>query len=159
MPHNRVLLVNTSGLRSPQWSLYDLKRSFEKVSLWILPRGGNREHPSNLRIVAPFMVPYNTVALVRAYNRSRVVRTVRAAMKAWSMTSPILLATLPNAADYVGSFDESLVVYYCVDDFTLWPGMNQPELVRGLETDLQEKADLVVAVSDSLCGTRANGRS
>ena len=159
LAHNRVLWVNTIGLRTPKLCLYDLKRSFGKLASWFLPQGKKGGLPPNLRIVAPLMIPYNTVASVRAYNRSCVVRTVREAMKAWGMENPIFLATLPNAADYVGCFDESLVVYYCVDDFTVWPGMNQPELVRGLEADLLNKADMVIAVSDSLCDTRSNGRS
>ena len=159
LPHNRVLWVNTIGLRTPRLCLYDLKRSLGKLTSWILPKGEKGELHPNLRIVAPFMVPYNTVAPVRAYNRFRVVHSVRAAMKAWGIENPVFLATLPNAADYVGFFGESLVVYYCVDDFTLWPGMNQPKMVQGLEADLLDKADLVIAVSDTLCATRANGRT
>ena len=119
---------------------------------------GRSEPPKNPYRISPFMIPYNTIKVVRACNRRGVVRAVRRAMDHLGMRSPILLATLPDAGDYAGSFNEILTVYYCVDDFTLWPGMNQPELVRDMEAKLLAKADLVVAVSESLSETRATPR-
>ena len=114
--------------------------------------------PENPYRVSPFMIPYNTINAVRACNRRSVVRAVRRAMDRLGMRSPILLATLPDAGDYAGCFNEILTVYYCVDDFTLWPGMNQPELVRDMEAKLLAKADLVVAVSEYLAETRVTPR-
>lgn len=152
----KILWVNTIGLRTPRLTIYDLKRSLEKIRSWVTP-GKMEEHtplPPNLRVLSPVMIPFGNISAARAFNRRSVVRAVRAAAREWQMENPVLLATLPNAADYTGCFNESLVVYYCVDDFTLWPGMNQPELVRELEDSLLARADLTVAVSDSLCASR-----
>lgn len=160
LPYNKVLWVHTIGLRTPRLSWYDAKRSVEKLLSWLRPgpktdRGETSDAlPPNLRIVSPVMVPFNNIAAVRAWNRASVVRSVTEAMQAWGMCSPILLATLPNASDYLGLLGEKIAVYYCVDDFVHWPGMNQPELVHGMEQALLKKADLVVVTSQALRETR-----
>ncbi len=156
LPHNRMLWVQTIGLRTPRLTLYDLRRSAEKLLSWCAPRaaGGRESLPANLRLLSPVMLPFNRVPGVRALNRESVARAVSRAMRDAGMQSPILLATLPDAGDYAGRFGESLVVYYCVDDFTQWPGMDQPELVRDMENKLLAKADLVAAVSENLRATR-----
>ncbi len=161
LPGNRLLWVNTIGLRSPRLCWYDLTRAAEKIRSWVLPKPtpGPEPLPENLRVLSPVMLPFNTIPAVRAANRRTVLHTVRRAMREMDMRSPILLATVPNAADYTGHLGEELTVYYCVDDFTLWPGMNQPELVKELEKKLLAKADLVIAVSDALTATRHNGRT
>jgi glycosyltransferase involved in cell wall biosynthesis len=153
LPHNRVLWVNTIGLRLPRLSLYDVKRAAGKIASWT----SNSPHetlPGNLRIISPVMIPFNNVSSVRNFNRWNVVRTVRKAMDEWDLRNPIFLATVPNASEYIGYFDECLVSYYCVDDFTVWPGMNLPGLVMEFEKKLLEKADIVMAVSDELYSTK-----
>lgn len=160
LPGNRLLWVNTIGMRTPRLTLYDIKRSIDKIVSWTRPRTAAKAEQThaNLRILSPVMIPYNTIGPVRAFNRQNVVRAVRNAMRNWGMRSPVLLATQPLASEYAGLLGERLVVYYCVDDFTLWPGMNQPGLVRAMEDALLRKADLIVAVSDSLCASRRNGK-
>lgn len=161
LPGNRLLWVNTIGLRTPRLTLYDVKRSLGKIASWLKPHAGKAAWSlhDNLRVISPVMIPYNTIGPIRAFNRESVVRRVRKAAREWGFTNPLLLTTQPLAADYIGRLDERLAVYYCVDDFTLWPGMNQPELVRAMEETLVSQSDLVVAVSDSLRGSRSNGKS
>ena len=157
---NRLLWVHTIGLRTPRLSWYDLKRSIGKVRSWLVPATETEplDLPANLRIVSPVMLPFNSVKSVRDWNRASVVRTVGKAMEELGMRSPILLATLPNASEYSGAFGERLTVYYCVDDFVHWPGMNQPELVRAMEESLLQQADLVVVTSSGLQQTRKDRR-
>lgn len=157
LPHNRLLWVHTIGLRTPELTLYDLRRSLEKACSWLRPRPKNSHAslPDNLHILSPVMIPYNRIPAVRVFNRASVTHSVRRAMGGLGMRSPILLATVPNAADYAGRFGEALTVYYCVDDFTVWPKMNQPELVREMEGSLLAKSDLVAAVSQSLRDSRS----
>jgi glycosyltransferase involved in cell wall biosynthesis len=153
LPHNRVLWVNTIGMRLPRLCLYDVKRAVGKMASWA-SRSPQESLPDNLRIISPVMIPYNNVPPVRSINRWNVVRAVRNAMAEWSFQDPIFLATVPNASDYIGYFYECIVLYYCVDDFIVWPGMNLPNLVMEFENRLLEEADIVMAVSDELCSTK-----
>lgn len=158
LPGNRILWVNTIGMRLPRISLYDVKRAAEKLRSWTNPAPA-AALPQGLHVVSPVMVPFAPLAPVRAFNRHSVVRAVARASRALGLRNPILLATVPNAADYVGRCGESLVVYYCVDEFSVWPGMNLPDMVRRLEADLLRNADLVMAVSDELVARKSNGRT
>ena len=164
---NRILWVNTIGLRTPRLTVYDLTRSLQKITSWLRPLHPEAPQeainlPPNLRVIAPVMIPFNNLPPIRAFNRSSVVKAVRRAIgewsnSGWSARASILLATVPNAADYLGLLGEGLTVYYCVDDFTLWPGMNQPEMVRSMEETLLARADLVVTTSQSLQQSRTRG--
>ena len=155
LPQNRILWVNTIGMRLPRLTTYDVKRAIEKIDSWTVPASRSEQTlPDGLRVIAPVMIPFSTVPLVRAFNRWSVIRSVQVAMQEWGMRDPVLLTTQPLASEFIGRFGETAVVYYCVDDFANWPDMNIPELVRSMEEKLLDQADLVVAVSDHLVRTR-----
>lgn len=145
---NRILWVNTIGMRKPRFTLYDVKRGVQKILSWISP-GQEKRKEGNLTVLSPFMIPYNTIPLIRSFNRASVVGEVRTAMQRLGFKDPILIATLPNAADYLGAFGESLDVYYCVDEFSEWPGVDK-NLVREMENILLKNVHFIVTVSDEL---------
>lgn len=148
LPDNRIIWVNTIGMRRPRFTFYDVKRGVEKILSWISPRQEEQKE-GNLTVLSPFMIPYNTISLIRSFNRFSVIGAVRTAMKRFEFKDPILIATLPNAADYLGAFRESLDVYYCVDEFSEWPGVDK-NLVREMESILVKNVHFIVAVSDEL---------
>src|SRR5207244_4082116 len=55
----------------------------------------------------------------------------------------------PIVSELIGLLPVRRWVYYCVDDFGQWPGLDQVTL-RRMERRLVERADAVVAVSDTL---------
>ena len=63
--------------------------------------------------------------------------------------SPVVLTTLPLVADLVGEFRSTRWVYYCVDDFSVWPGLDGRTLQR-MEAELVDKVDVAIAVSENL---------
>lgn len=157
LPANRLLWVNTIGMRNPRLTAYDIRRSLEKIRGWVRPKQEEEAQPvENLTVISPVMTPYNNIAPIRARNRRSVIRAVRGAMAKMGMRDPVLVTTLPNAADYIGAFNEAAVIYYCVDDFTKWPGVNQ-ELVAEMEEQLLGKADSVCASADELCVKKTRG--
>jgi glycosyltransferase involved in cell wall biosynthesis len=149
LPQNRILWVNTIGMRRPKLTLYDLRRSLEKIGSWFGRSTSKEKLQANLMVISPVMIPYSNIPSVRAFNRISVIRTVRKEMKRLDIDRPILLTTLPNAVDYIGSFGEVIDVYYCVDEFSKWPGVMK-ELVEEMEKGLIQKADLIVATSEEL---------
>lgn len=62
---------------------------------------------------------------------------------------PIAVTTLPLVADLVGSLSVRRWVYYCVDDFSVWPGLDGQTL-RQMEERLIAHVDRIVAVSETL---------
>jgi len=152
---NRILWVNTIGMRNPRFTAYDIKRSVEKIKGWLRPHKTNHKQlPDNLTILSPFMLPYSNYAVVRERNKRSVLRSVKRVTDHFQFRHPIVLTTLPNAVDYVGELCERLSVYYCVDDFTHWPGVDSC-LVTEMEEALLRKVDYVCASSEELCRKKA----
>jgi glycosyltransferase involved in cell wall biosynthesis len=84
----------------------------------------------------------------RGLNRrllARALAPVVAAMPA----PPVVVTTLPLTADLVGRLRAARWVYYCVDDFSVWPGLDG-RTMRAMEAELVAKADVAVAVGDTL---------
>lgn len=158
---NRILWVNTIGLRNPRLTSYDIRRSLEKIRGWFSSKSlgrYNAQPVDNLTVIRPVMTPYNNIGLIRARNRRSVIDSVLSEMDKLDFKEPLFLTTLPNAADYAGSFEESAIIYYCVDEFTKWPGVNQG-LVTDMEESLLAKADFVCASADELCTRKTrNGK-
>ena len=151
LPGNRILWVNTLGMRNPSLTMYDLRRSIEKIRGWFSPKKSIVSNlPENLTVIRPVVTPYNNIKPVRARNRRSVVGAVRTAMSVLGMENPVVITTLPNSVDYLGAFNEVASVYYIVDDFTEWPGLDHV-FVRQMEDELLAKVDLVCASADELC--------
>jgi glycosyltransferase involved in cell wall biosynthesis len=62
---------------------------------------------------------------------------------------PIAITTLPIVADLIGMLPARRWVYYCVDDFGQWPGLDHGTL-REMESRLVKSVDVVVTVSENL---------
>ncbi len=149
LPQNRILWVNTVGMRLPKLSFYDLYRSIEKMGSWFGRSTSREELPANLTVISPVTIPFNNLSSVRRFNRLSVIRAVRKEMIRLRIKEPLFLTTLPTANDYVGAFNEVVDVYYCVDEYSKWPGALKDMLER-MESDFIQKVDLIVATSEEL---------
>jgi len=156
LPSNRALWVQTVGMRRPTLSLYDLRRSIQKFSSFVARDEPSVDLPVNLDTLSPVMLPFGN-RLIRSFNRHSLVQKVRRRVVELGFKDPILLTTLPNAADFLGELNEKLIIYYCVDDFLRWPGVNRT-LVAEMEERLLSRADLLVCSSGELAALkRHNG--
>ncbi len=150
LPDNRIIWVNTIGMRKPRLSLYDIKRAAGKLWSWLKPDSVNKSwQDKNLTLTSPFMIPYNRIPLIRSFNQRSVIKKVIDIMEQLEFSNPILITSLPNATDYIGGFNEVIDIYYCVDEFSEWPGVDR-DLAIEMERELLDKVDFVVAVSDEL---------
>ena len=150
----RILWVNTVGLRSPRLTRRDLIKAATKAGNML--KGlvtplvhQSKAFPESIHVCQPFMLPFNHLAGVRRLNRFFVAWTVKTFLVRLKMEKPVLVITAPNACDYIGLFDEEISVYYCVDDYSGWPGHDR-RLVSSMETKLLEKADVFIATSEKL---------
>jgi glycosyltransferase involved in cell wall biosynthesis len=149
LPYNKILWVNTVGMRRPKFNLYDLRRSIQKIGSWFGRITLKETLPNNLTVISPVMVPYNNIPTVRAFNRKSVINKVKKEMHRLRIQQPILLTTLPTAIDYLDAFNEVMDIYYCVDEYAKWPGAMK-ELLEEMEDDLIKKVNLIVTTSEEL---------
>ncbi len=147
---HEVTWINTIGMRPPRMTLADVRKIFQKASRMLSGRrksvAGN---PEKLTVIQPVMLPYMSNGLVRRFNRWSVARSLRRNGTTDPSCKTIVLTTVPNAADYVDLIPAHLVVYYCVDDFSEWPGLDK-HFILGLEGQLVDKVNLIFATSPGL---------
>ncbi|MEM9252251.1 MAG: hypothetical protein AAGB29_07860 [Planctomycetota bacterium] len=152
-----VVWVNTIGTRRVRLSWADAKRAVGR--LWQMAFSRRDFSPSEEasgpapRVVSPMMWPGFRAGWQRRFNAKRIVGAVRRAIdpgKRW-----VGLTTLPITADVVkplrvlpGGGVERWV-YYCVDDFSVWPGLDG-DVMDAMERELVGRVDAICAVSETL---------
>jgi glycosyltransferase involved in cell wall biosynthesis len=142
---NRVLFVESLGLRQPQLAGRDLKRILRRLRRGAAPPRA----VDGLHVLSPLVVPLHRFGAVRALNRRLLPFLVRRAVRRLGMQRPILWAYVPQAEALLEALDPSLVVYHCVDDIAAQPGIDGASF-RAAETRFAMRADLVLASAPSL---------
>jgi glycosyltransferase involved in cell wall biosynthesis len=149
LDRHEVYWVNTIGTRAPRLDLATVRRGLEKVRHWARPSGGGRAAlPERLHVLSPRMWPWFSSPFGRGLNRRLLLRQLGARLRALP-APPVAVTTIPLAADLVGRLPVARWVYYCVDDFSQWPGLDQETLGR-MEEALVARADVLIAVSETL---------
>ena len=164
LPRRKVLWVNTIGTRPPRFDLRTMQRVFEKFGHWVKPSKPAGDHDNEARlqaspqIISPRMWPSFASSASRSLNRLLLKSALRPAIQALG-GQPIVITTLPIMADLVGEIQAKRWVYYCVDDFSVWPGYDG-KTMAAMERELVAKVDVTVAVSEHLAdGLRKLGAS
>ena len=136
----QVFWVNTIGTRRPRLDLATVSRGLEKLAHWLSP-AGKRESPGARAEQAsqPAGAQPEDVALVRILagapdQPELLVRQLSPVLA--SLPEPAVAVTnIPIVADLVGRLPVRRWVYYCVDDFAEWPGLDGHTL-RAMEAEL-----------------------
>lgn len=150
-PANRLIWITPTGMRNPKFSLYDVKRAAEKLKKFMsspeILKGGDMGGIAARQLI-PFALPFNNITPVRMINNRSVTVQVKKTLDRNSKR--IVITTLPITAEYIDHFEAETIVYYIVDDFLEWPGINQRYMAR-LEKILIGKANLLIASAERLC--------
>ena len=154
----KVTWVNTIGLRTVRISPYDMKRAFQVLHNWASSRSANGsaggKGTANPVVLAPMMLPSFRYRLAAYINQQILLRTVRKALVSSEKgKKTILVSTLPiiPAVFSANIFDRT--IYYCVDDFTTWSGVDGTAM-RRLEAETLQNCDLLIATSSQLLDSR-----
>jgi glycosyltransferase involved in cell wall biosynthesis len=142
---NRVLFVESLGLRRPQLAGRDLRRLARRLVRGVAPP---RER-DGVQVLSPLVIPLHERAAVRALNRRLLPALVRRAVRRLGMHDVILWAYVPQAEALLDALDPALVVYHCVDDIAAQKGVHG-ESFRAAETRFASRADLVLASAPAL---------
>ncbi len=150
LDHREVYWVNTIGMRPPRLDLATVGRVFEKLGQWsqgshLRPTHGE---PESLTILNPRMWPWFRTGLDRRLNRTLLARQLNRELEPLG-EEPVVVTTIPIVADIIGDIPARRWIYYCVDDFGRWPGLDGRALSI-MEDELIERADSLIAVSEEL---------
>jgi glycosyltransferase involved in cell wall biosynthesis len=154
--------VNTIGMRTPRLDRATLERVFGKVrhafTKRTLAQNASAQTSSNLQftkekpfdptVLSPMMWPWFTRPHDRWLNRRLLTNKLASVIRKYPQPR-VVVTTIPIVADLIDRLPADLWVYYCVDDFSVWPGLDQSTMLR-MERDLIERADCFVSVSEVL---------
>ena len=144
----QVIWVNTIGMRPARLNIATVQRGFEKLQHW---KTGQLPKPERAkpRVLNPLMWPSFGSPWSRVLNRNLLHRSLKRNVD--GLESSVFLTTIPVVADLVDRVRGARWIYYCVDDFSKWPGLDSQTL-HDMEQLLIRKVDSVVAAGDNLAG-------
>jgi glycosyltransferase involved in cell wall biosynthesis len=143
---NRVVWINTVGLRWPRPSGHDLKKVLRKVAHWSgLGRSNSLRQPEIHDLP---LLPLLLGRLARTVNAWMLRQTLRRLVR-FAQGSTFIVSTLPLTADLIGAIPGARFIYYAVDDYASWPGLSG-KLVGEMDLIQARGADVVIASSQRL---------
>ena len=142
---NRVLFIESLGLRRPQLAGRDLRRIARRLRRGLAgPRGAD-----GLEVLSPLVLPLHSNRAARALNARLLPALVGRATRRLGFARPILWAYVPQAEVLIERLDPSLVIYHCVDDISAHALIDTASF-RAAEERFAARADLVLASAPEL---------
>jgi glycosyltransferase involved in cell wall biosynthesis len=142
---NRVLFIESLGLRQPQLARRDLTRIARRLRRGLAPARAI----DGLHVLSPLVIPLHRSRLVRALNARLLPALVRRSARRLGLRRPILWAYVPQAEALIEALDPSLIVYHCVDDISAHARIDTDSF-RAAEERFATRADLVLASAPAL---------
>ncbi|RJP38301.1 MAG: glycosyltransferase family 1 protein [Phycisphaerales bacterium] len=155
--HNDVLWINYRGTRRPALNGQDLRGIAGTLRRFAR---GLEEVDSGVRQLTPLVIPGAAGAWLGAVQRRLLIAQVQRALERTRQhpAQPVQIwCFAPDVPYLAGALGEEVFVYYCVDEFAKFDGVNS-EYVRRLERRTLEVADVVIASSAQLAQTRGRVR-
>ena len=155
---NRVMFVNSISMGLPGLANKDLLpriarklRSYSKLA---------RTTPEGITVVSPAAFPFFGNRPVRAVNRRLLSTQLGNLARRRGFSRPILWVAIPTAAEMVGSFAESLVIYHVSDkyDANLMDHATDPATIRRLHNQAIDAADIILYSGRKLFEEAERGR-
>jgi glycosyltransferase involved in cell wall biosynthesis len=141
-----VLYIETPGSRSPQKSARDLRKLWRKLARTIEPpqKVGEQFYVATIP-----QIPFRKLPAIDRLNRWLGAWLARRAMRKIGFGKRISWFVVPHPGPLAKQLGESLTVYYCIDDYASYPGMDQVA-IQTLDDDLTRKADVVFVAPRAL---------
>lgn len=142
---NRILFVESLGLRRPQLARRDLSRIARRLATGLRPP----RRRDGLHVLSPLVIPLHGNRAARALNDRLLPAMVRAWARRLGLERPILWSYVPQAEVLLDALDPVQVVYHCVDDIAAQKGVDSVSF-RAAEARFARRADLVLASAPAL---------
>ncbi len=144
--HNKVLWINSIGMRKPTASSEDFQRIVGKLKSWVK---GLEQINQNLFVFTPIVLPFPSSGLARRINVLLLRFSLWFYRRRLDMSTFQLWTFVPTMVELAGTMGEEKLIYYCVDEWSKFSFMDS-EAMRDMEIRLMRKADVVFATADHL---------
>ncbi|HUS33666.1 MAG TPA: hypothetical protein VMZ53_34430, partial [Kofleriaceae bacterium] len=143
----RVLWLNSLATRKPNLGstrdIGKIKRKLNEFSK------GAVNVENDLWVATPLVLPLPQSAVAQQMNRQILRWTIQALRRQLGIDRFQLWTFLPNTAPYVGTLGEDLAVYYCVDEWATFNGLDRAGTIA-MERQLLERVDVTFTTSLAL---------
>jgi glycosyltransferase involved in cell wall biosynthesis len=142
---NRVLFVESLGLRRPQLAAKDVRRIVRRLSR---ARNPLREI-DGIQVLSPLVLPLHSNQAVRTLNSILLRRYLRYAVEELGMHEPLLWSFVPQAEVLIDDLAPSQILYYIDDDHAAKAGIDAESFLAA-ERRFAARADAVLASAPEL---------
>jgi glycosyltransferase involved in cell wall biosynthesis len=144
-----MLYVEVPGLKKPGVTQRDLRKILEKLRMAF--QSPQLVAPHFWRMTLPQM-PLRRFAFIRSGNRMLSRFLIRRAIRILDFNDAIAWFHVPHPGFLARQLGEKLTVFYCVDDYSKLPGVDEIA-VRDMDDTLTEAADIVFTCNRRLMET------
>ena len=141
-----VLYVDSPGIRAPTGSGRDIRRAARKLAAAM--RRPVLIAPNLWHCTVP-QIPLRRIPGVDAFNAAFGRWAVRRAMRAADFRRSISWFTVPHPGHLAGKLGDEFCVYYCTDDYSAFPGVDEL-LIAARDRELSLRADLLFVATPAL---------
>jgi glycosyltransferase involved in cell wall biosynthesis len=155
---NRVVFVNSISMGLPSLANKDLlPRIRRKLGSYAKLA---RTTAEGITVVSPAALPFFGSRASRAANRRLIAAQIKLLARRRGLTRPVLWIAIPTAAEMIGEFGESLVVYHVSDkyDANMMDHATDPAAIRRLHELAIDRADLILYSGRKLLEEATRGR-
>lgn len=142
---NRILYVESLGLRRPQLARRDLRRMARRLAQGVRPP----RQVAGLHVLSPLVIPLHSRSAIRRFNERVLPWLVQRAADRIELRDPLLLSFVPQADVLFERLRPSAVIYYADDDHGAKPGIDQDSF-RDHENRFASRANAVLASAPAL---------
>jgi glycosyltransferase involved in cell wall biosynthesis len=142
---NRVLYVESLGVRRPQLAARDLRRIARRLAKGLRPL----RTIDGVHVLSPLVLPLHDRAWARRLNAALLPRIVLWAMRRLGFSDVLLWAFMPQAEVLLAPLAPAQVLYYVDDDHAAKKGIHGPTF-RAAEERFVAAADIVMASAPEL---------
>ena len=155
---NKVIFLNSISMGLPSLGHKDILprisrklRSYSKLA---------RQTSEGITVVSPASIPFFGSSAARAVNRGLLRSQIQRLISNRGFDKPILWIAIPTAADMIGCFDESLVIYHISDkyDANTMDHATNPKTIRKLHEKAIGSADIIFYSGRKLLSEATSGR-
>ena len=147
---NRVLYIDSLGLRRPSASTRDLLRIGKRLIKAARPP---RKVRDNLWVWSPIVLPWHGNSTVRKINRLLLNSGLWLSLKILRMRQEWLWTYNPLTTEFFNFSNYQQTIYHCVDEIKAQPGM-PVETLESAEKKLASQVDIIFTTSPRLTETR-----
>lgn len=151
LDQHEVTWVNTIGMRPPRFDKTTFLRVCDKAKHWLNRNAPETESKTgSLRSPAPTVLnPKMWPWFTRRWDRHINCQLLKRQLIRHVHAETIAITTIPIVCDLMKQLSVQKWVYYCVDDFSEWPGLDQ-KTMRVMEEQVVKNADILISASLSL---------